>query len=400
MKIRLADGSGTIELKYLVEDVDRYGKARIYFRRKGQLKVPLRAALGSNEFLQEYRDALAGKIKPEAVAKRVPAPAGSLRSLIEQYCNKSAEFKILDERTKYVRRGILDTICLEPTSDDDPSPIGSMPYASTPTKALRALRDRKSDTPEQANAWIKALRQVFKYAKANELVEHNPASDVPYIKIGSTGFPTWTVEDVRQFEARFPIGTKARLALGLLLYLGPRRSDVALFGRQHVREAKHVSPKLRALHPGRWLRYTQHKNRKRKPVTLEIPILLEVEAIIAASPVGDLTFLTTAFGRPFTSAGFGNWFRDRCVEAGVPGRAHGLRKAGATIAAENGASAHMLMAIFGWTTLKQAEVYTRAAQQKLLAASGMALIALGHEENESVQQSEGVASSWTNSARK
>jgi len=216
MKIRLTDGSGTIELKYLVEDVDRYGKARIYFRRKGQRKVPLRAPVGSTEFLQEYRDALAGKIKPKADTKRVPSPTGSLRALIEQYCEKSAEFKTLDERTQYVRRGILDTICLEPTSDDDPSPIGSMPFASTPTKALRALRDRKAETPEQANAWIKALRQVFKYAKANELVEHNPASDVPYIKTGSAGFHTWTVEEVRQFEARFPIGTKARLALGLL----------------------------------------------------------------------------------------------------------------------------------------------------------------------------------------
>src|SRR5215510_1585632 len=67
-------------------------------------------------------------------------------------------------------------------------------------------------------------------------------------------------KEFRQFEARFPIGTKARLALGLLLYLGPRRSDVVLFGRQHVREDKHISPKLRAIHPGRWLRYTQHKN--------------------------------------------------------------------------------------------------------------------------------------------
>ena len=106
MKIRLTDGSGTIELRYLVEDVDRYGKARIYFRRKGQRKVPLRAPVGSTEFLQEYRDALAGKIKTKADAKRVPAPTGSLRALIEQYCEKSAEFKMLDERTQYVRRGI------------------------------------------------------------------------------------------------------------------------------------------------------------------------------------------------------------------------------------------------------------------------------------------------------
>ena len=63
--------------------------------------------------------------------------------------------------------------------------------------------------------------------------------------------------------------------------------------------------------------------------------------------------------------GIGNWFRDRCVEAGVPGRAHGLRKAGATIAAENGATTHELMAIFGWKSLAMAEKYTRAANQGL-----------------------------------
>jgi hypothetical protein len=54
--------------------------------------------------------------------------------------------------------------------------------------------------------------------------------------------------------------------------------------------------------------------------------------------------------------------------------AHGLRKAGATIAAENGATAHQLMAIFGWDTLKQAEVHTKAANQKRLAENSMHLI--------------------------
>ena len=87
-----------------------------------------------------------------------------------------------------------------------------------------------------------------------------------------------------------------------------------------------------------------------------------------------MTFLVNDLGRPFTDAGFGNWFRDRCVEAGVPGRAHGLRKAGATIAANNGATAHQLMAIFGWDTLKMAEAYTRAADQERLAESAMHML--------------------------
>jgi hypothetical protein len=51
-----------------------------------------------------------------------------------------------------------------------------------------------------------------------------------------------------------------------------------------------------------------------------------------------------------------------------------LRKAGAALAAENGATERQLMAIFGWTTMKEASRYTRAARQRVLAASGMKLL--------------------------
>jgi len=84
--------------------------------------------------------------------------------------------------------------------------------------------------------------------------------------------------------------------------------------------------------------------------------------------------LVNDWGRPFSDAGFGNWFRDRCVEAGVLGRAHGLRKAGATIAANNGATSRQLMAIFGWDTLKEAERYTRGADQLRLAEAAMHML--------------------------
>jgi integrase len=157
-----------------------------------------------------------------------------------------------------------------------------------------------------------------------------------------------------------PIGTKARLALALLLFTGQRRSDITRFGRQHVRSGK--------------LTFTQHKGRNRKPKRLVLPILPALLRIIDASPCGDMTYLVNERDRAFTDAGFGNWFRDRCIEAGVPGRAHGLRKAGATIAANNGATAHQLMAIFGWDTLKMAEQYTRAADQQRLAQSAMHML--------------------------
>src|SRR5262249_58952075 len=109
--------------------------------------------------------------------------------------------------------------------------------------------------------------------------------------------------------------------------------------------------------------------------TLTLPILPALQNIIDASPTCDLTFLVTEQGKPFTEAGFTNWFRDRCAEAALPDRsAHGLRKASATRAAENGATTHQLMAIFGWLTVKQAENYTRAAERNKLAKGGMVLL--------------------------
>jgi integrase len=88
--------------------------------------------------------------------------------------------------------------------------------------------------------------------------------------------------------------------------------------------------------------------------------------------MGDLTFLTTGFGRPFVKEGFCNWFREACTAAKCPGSAHGLRKAGAVRAAENGATVPQLMAIFGWTTEKMAALHTRVADRKRLGMDGAA----------------------------
>jgi integrase len=67
--------------------------------------------------------------------------------------------------------------------------------------------------------------------------------------------------------------------------------------------------------------------------------------------------------------------RDRCDEAGLPHcSAHGLRKAGATIAAENGATAPQLTAIFDWETLAVAQKYIDEANRKKKAAQAMPLI--------------------------
>ena len=51
-----------------------------------------------------------------------------------------------------------------------------------------------------------------------------------------------------------------------------------------------------------------------------------------------------------------------------------LKKLNEPVAANNGATADQLMAIFGWDTLKEAEKYTAKADQRRLTESAMHLL--------------------------
>ncbi len=357
MKIRITNASGTLKLRYLLQERLPSGAVRIRLRRKGSPTITLNAPPGTDAFMKEYLVALEGNAQPlpKQRERRQHAAVGTLRWLTTQYYG-SAEFKRLGPHTQHVRRLILDKLCQ--STDANGIRRGDKPYAHMEARNVRMLRDERADTPAAANQIVKMLRQVFAYAVVVDLAKTNPAKEVPYLKSGTTGFHTWTIEEVYRFEVRHPIGTKARLALALMIYTGQRRSDIIQFGRQHVKNG--------------WLKITQQKNRIRAPITIEIPVLPELQNIINASPCGDLTFLVTEFGRPFTSIGFGNWFRDRCIEASVPGRAHGLRKATATRLAELGASDREIMAVTGHQTSKEVDRYTKAARRKVLAESAMA----------------------------
>lgn len=215
-----------------------------------------------------------------------------------------------------------------------------------------------SDRPEAANSMVKALRQLYKFALLYDHHDDNPAEKVEYLKGNPDGFHAWSLDEIARFEQVHPVETQARLTLALAIYTGQRRSDLVLFGRQHVRNG--------------WLVFTQHKGRNRKPVRMEIPIIPELQRIIDQTPTGDLTFLVTAFNRPFTSNGFGNRFRKWCDQAGLKDCAvHGLRKSAAARLAELGCTEQEIMAITGHQTSKEVTRYTRSASQKIRAESAL-----------------------------
>jgi integrase len=214
----------------------------------------------------------------------------------------------------------------------------------------------------------------------------NPCNGIKRLKSGD-GFHTLTLEEIEQFEAKHKPGTMARLALAIFMFTGLRLSDASILGKQHLREG--------------WIRIRPGKTSGSSGVEVHMPLLPDLATELDSVAAGRMTFVVTEYGKPFSEKGLGNKMRQWCNEAELPHcSAHGLRKAGASIAAENGATSDQLKAIFGWTTSQQADLYTRAARRKVLAKDGAKLLIPDRSENKSVPLSEANLEKWDTQAEK
>jgi integrase len=344
-----------VRLKYLVEDRDRHGNVRRYVRQRGKPKVRVRGMPGTPEFMTAYQAALSANAattgEPNRRKPYQHAPVGSFGHTCLAYY-ASTEFKGLDDKTRHWRRKALDKICVQ---------HGHRSIAME-RKHIRVLRDELGATPAAAHQRLRALRALFKWAVEAEMVSNNPTRDIKKAGPPSKRHHSWTVGEIKQFEQRHPIGTKARLAMALLLFAAARREDVIRFGPQHIKDG--------------WLRYTQAKNEHRNPNHMEIEVVPELAKIIAATPSGHLTFLVDTRGKPYSVWNFNRTMRKWCKEAGLPEHCvpHGLRYAITTALANAQATTQEIMAITGHRSLAEVERYTKAANKRLLAASGMAKV--------------------------
>lgn len=355
--------------KYVHEDVDRHGNPRIYFwRGKGHKKIRIRARPGTDEFDAAYQEAEAKDTRkeptetPDEVGKII---RGSLRWLYSRYIVESSEFLAYDPETKKAKRRVIEAMLREPRKPGSKDLFAVCPLSRFTSQAVIVLRDRKLDAPETANSRLKCLRKMFAWALETRVegVTSNPATGIKGFRTATEGHHTWTREEVQQFVKRHPVGSRAHLAMSIMLYTGVRVSDLAQMGPQMMR--------------GGWVYFTEKKGRSHIVKQREIKVLPELQEAIDAHTFKHLHFMVTEYGKPFTVKGLGQWFKDRCVEAGLPHcSAHGLRKAGATIAAENGATEQELMAIYGWEDSEQAVLYTRKANKRRLVDRGIHKIRL------------------------
>lgn len=325
--------------KFVHGFVDRHGKPRWYLRRRGFKQAPLPGLPWSPEFMAAYEAAMAGQPREPIGAGRTKP--GTISALVVAYY-ASAGFKSLEPSTQYTYRHIVDHF-----RNDH----GDKRVAMIERRHIAKMIADRVATPSAANNLLKMLRLLMGFAIETGMRKDDPTAHVKRVRITSPGHPVWTAADIAAFRERHPLGARARLAMELGLNTMQRRSDLVRLGRQHIQDG---TLSLRQVKTG---------------TMVEIPVLAELRAALDASPSEHLTFLVTEAGKPFTTAGFGNWFRDRCTEAGLPTgyNTHGLRKAGATRLADAGCSDHEIMAWGGWKSLSEVQRYTRAADRKKLA---------------------------------
>ena len=220
---------------YLIRDRDRHDVTRYYVRRHGR-KIRIKEKPGTENFALAYGEALRA-LDPGAASHRdalKSASVGTLGWLAACYF-ASAEFRQLDPISQRNRRAIIEDCLREPRKPGASDVMRECPIAVLSSAHVKMLRDRRSTMPGAANNRRKYLSSMFAWAVENGLMRTNPAREIRRVRYVSDGFHTWSIEEVRQFETHHPIGTKARLALALLLYLGVRRGDVVTLGRQHVK---------------------------------------------------------------------------------------------------------------------------------------------------------------------
>ena len=227
---------------------------------------------------------------------------GTISALIDSYY--ALVFPTLAPLTQRHRRSIFERFRKD---------HGDKPVARLESSHIAAMLAGMKATPTAANNLRKLLHHLLDHAIALNMITANPVKLTRGFKIKGDGFHTWSETEVARYIERHPSGTRAHLALMLLLYTGQRRSDVIRFGWQHVRADK--------------IAVRQQKT----DTPLLLPIAPELARALDGVPKTNMTFLLTSFGAPFALSGFGNWFRARCIEAGLPQcSAHGLRKLAAT----------------------------------------------------------------------
>lgn len=357
-----------VDLPYVEKNRSRHGTVRYYLRIDGKRVCRLPDDISGEEFSIAYwkaRNASGKALEREGPPVRALSTVkpGTFRWLCVAYLS-SADFTRLDDTTRAKRRAIIDAMCLEPLTlkPGDARVIADVPLSAFNAGHVQGLRDRKRDTPFAADERLKVLRQILDTRGPDgKPVVDNVARLVKPFRQQSDGHHTITPAEIERFIQHHGEGSKAVLAMALLMFTGFRVSDLAVIGPQHRR--------------GDVFQLRLFKNRNRTPVDIIIAIHPILEAVLASHSIKGMTYLQTEYGKPFSVKGLGNRVSQWFSQAGLDHcTAHSVRKGLATDQAHNEATDSMLEAMFGWKDGKTSKIYTRNAERARLARQAVARI--------------------------
>jgi integrase len=333
-------------LPYVDSFVDRLGIRRYYFRRRYGPRIALPGRPGTPVFMHAYNSALGEDPK----SPRTEAPVGTFDALAIAYFG-STKFAKLESSTRTTYRRVIENLIAT-------EGLGHRLVKQMRREHVEFIIARRAATPGAANDVLKKLKILIGHAVDLGWRRDNPALGVSMFKEGE-GHHTWSDDEIAQYQARWPIGSKERTAFQLLLDTAQRLSDVSRMTWRDLTDGG--------------INVVQGKTRAK----LWIPLHPDLAAALDAWPRAHVAIIVTEVGQPHTAKGFSNWMADRIATAGLPDRCvvHGLRKAAARRLAEAGCSESMIMAITGHTTSKEVARYTRDASQRRMAQDAIDLVA-------------------------
>jgi integrase len=329
-----------IRLRYVDEYIDRTGKLRRYFRKGGRRIGPLTGEPGSEEFMTAYAAYLAEK----PAAAKTTLHSDSLGKLIVDFYG-SRMFTDLKASSRQLYRYALEPLA---KAHGHRSASGmTAQHAEKIINQIGALR------PGMGNLTRAVMRRVMQFAVKTKLRRDNPMIGIDPFKVGE--HHTWTDAELKQFEDKWRLGTRQRLAYALLLYTGQRVGDVCRMGRADLADG------------------LIHVVQQKTGAELWVPIHPELQRAMKAFPAKGLTLVGDANGRPIKRDALSALMRSAIKSAGLPSRcvSHGLRKAAMRRLAEADSTANQIASISGHKTLKEVERYTKAADQKKMARQAM-----------------------------
>lgn len=343
---------------------DRHGRQRFRYRRKGFEGGYFKAPFGTKEFAAELAAFERNQIDTaqQAIQRTIP---GTVDDLVTRYFAVPSRLGPT-EATQNKIRAILSRFRAEhghrlvaDVGFDHIERILEKRLAKQPS----ADRKRMEGGVEAARKLRKELVRLFEYAVKIKMRPDNPIRQTERVKVAkgerSKGFHTWTEAEIAQYREHHKLGTSARLAMELMLWTGQRRIDAIRLGPADVRDGR--------------IGLKQSKTGK----DMRLPVAPQLLQAIVAMPhrEGEGPFVLSSHGKPFTNASFGNWFRKRCDEAGLPQcTAHGLRKAIMRRLAELHMGNQSLKSVSGHSRDEEVATYTRDVNQSRMADHAIALL--------------------------